>query len=196
MKTLDLTIERRWTTNENCSIRCSQKQRKSRSIIQIKCRLTNNSILRNIFEIELCQKLFWFFHGINIFIFILVSLSAPKQNKSSNIFISRHLLSLINSQDRRLCLSLHETSKEQLPSAKQSDLSSAKLGPSCFFVFWSKSMGNNHSANSGSTLRKHLETAAKTGVLQYDDKKLKEVLPFDVVTLVQFSSKFILNQII
>ncbi len=43
-------------------------------------------------------------------------------------------------------------------------------------------MGNNHSASSGSSsssgggaLKKHLETATKTGVLQYDNKKLKEV---------------------
>ena len=40
-------------------------------------------------------------------------------------------------------------------------------------------MGNNHSASGGSgggnTLKKHIETATKTGVLQYDNKKLKEV---------------------
>jgi hypothetical protein len=36
-------------------------------------------------------------------------------------------------------------------------------------------MGNNNSANSGSALRRHIETATKTGVLQYDNKKLKEV---------------------
>jgi hypothetical protein len=36
-------------------------------------------------------------------------------------------------------------------------------------------MGNSHTAASGSTLKKHIETATKTGVLQYDNKKLKEV---------------------
>ncbi len=45
-------------------------------------------------------------------------------------------------------------------------------------------MGNNHSStgvssNSSSTLKKHIETATKTGVLQYDNKKLKEVRRFD-----------------
>ncbi|CAF1375216.1 unnamed protein product [Rotaria magnacalcarata] len=38
-------------------------------------------------------------------------------------------------------------------------------------------MGNTHTANSGSTLKKHIETATKTGVLQYDNKKLKEISP-------------------
>ena len=42
-------------------------------------------------------------------------------------------------------------------------------------------MGNHNSAHSigggsgSSALKKHLETATKTGVLQYDNKKLKEV---------------------
>jgi hypothetical protein len=36
-------------------------------------------------------------------------------------------------------------------------------------------MGNNNSATSGSALKRHIETATKTGVLQYDNKKLKEV---------------------
>lgn len=41
-------------------------------------------------------------------------------------------------------------------------------------------MGNNHSHSStstggSSTLKRHIETATKTGVLQYDNKKLKEV---------------------
>jgi hypothetical protein len=45
-------------------------------------------------------------------------------------------------------------------------------------------MGNSHSASSGSSssggaLKKHLETATKTGVLQYDNKKLKEVRRID-----------------
>ncbi|CAF2404439.1 unnamed protein product [Rotaria sp. Silwood2] len=38
-------------------------------------------------------------------------------------------------------------------------------------------MGNSHSAGGGSTLKKHIETATKTGVLQYDNKKLKEISP-------------------
>ncbi|CAF0884089.1 unnamed protein product [Rotaria sp. Silwood1] len=38
-------------------------------------------------------------------------------------------------------------------------------------------MGNTHSASGGSTLKKHIETATKTGVLQYDNKKLKEINP-------------------
>jgi len=36
-------------------------------------------------------------------------------------------------------------------------------------------MGNNNSSTGSSTLTKHIETATKTGVLQYDNKKLKEV---------------------
>jgi hypothetical protein len=36
-------------------------------------------------------------------------------------------------------------------------------------------MGNNQSATGSSALKKHIETATKTGVLQYDNKKLKEV---------------------
>jgi hypothetical protein len=36
-------------------------------------------------------------------------------------------------------------------------------------------MGNNSSSTGSSTLKKHIETATKTGVLQYDNKKLKEV---------------------
>jgi hypothetical protein len=37
-------------------------------------------------------------------------------------------------------------------------------------------MGNTHSSTSSSgALKKHIETATKTGVLQYDNKKLKEV---------------------
>ena len=37
-------------------------------------------------------------------------------------------------------------------------------------------MGNNQPGGSGNTLRRHIETATKTGVLQYDNKKLKEVI--------------------
>ena len=40
-------------------------------------------------------------------------------------------------------------------------------------------MGNNNSAVGGNALRKHIETATKTGVLQYDNKKLKEVRRID-----------------
>jgi hypothetical protein len=42
-------------------------------------------------------------------------------------------------------------------------------------------MGNNHTtaAASGGALKKHVETATKTGVLQYDNKKLKEVRRID-----------------
>jgi hypothetical protein len=36
-------------------------------------------------------------------------------------------------------------------------------------------MGNNINGASANTLKKHIETATKTGVLQYDNKKLKEV---------------------
>lgn len=36
-------------------------------------------------------------------------------------------------------------------------------------------MGNNNSAGGSNTLKRHIETATKTGVLQYDNKKLKEV---------------------
>lgn len=36
-------------------------------------------------------------------------------------------------------------------------------------------MGNTQTATGSSTLKKHIETASKTGVLQYDNKKLKEV---------------------
>ncbi|CAF0783025.1 unnamed protein product [Adineta ricciae] len=38
-------------------------------------------------------------------------------------------------------------------------------------------MGNNNSLGGGNALRKHVETATKTGVLQYDNRKLKEVDP-------------------
>ncbi|CAF1081016.1 unnamed protein product [Adineta steineri] len=38
-------------------------------------------------------------------------------------------------------------------------------------------MGNNNSATGNSPLKKHIETATKTGVLQYDNKKLKEINP-------------------
>jgi hypothetical protein len=36
-------------------------------------------------------------------------------------------------------------------------------------------MGNTNTSTSSNTLKKHIETATKTGVLQYDNKKLKEV---------------------
>ena len=36
-------------------------------------------------------------------------------------------------------------------------------------------MGYNNSLGGGNALRKHVETATKTGVLQYDNRKLKEV---------------------
>ncbi|UJR21068.1 hypothetical protein I4U23_024168 [Adineta vaga] len=38
-------------------------------------------------------------------------------------------------------------------------------------------MGNNNSVTTNSALKKHIETATKTGVLQYDNKKLKEISP-------------------
>lgn len=41
-------------------------------------------------------------------------------------------------------------------------------------------MGNNNSlGGGGNALRKHVETATKTGVLQYDNRKLKEVKCLD-----------------
>jgi len=40
-------------------------------------------------------------------------------------------------------------------------------------------MGNQNSSTGSSTLKKHIETATKTGVLQYDNKKLKEVRRLD-----------------
>ncbi len=40
-------------------------------------------------------------------------------------------------------------------------------------------MGNQNSSTGSSTLKKHIETATKTGVLQYDNKKLKEVRRID-----------------
>jgi len=36
-------------------------------------------------------------------------------------------------------------------------------------------MGNTNTSTGSNTLKKHIETATKTGVLQYDNKKLKEV---------------------
>ena len=38
-------------------------------------------------------------------------------------------------------------------------------------------MGNTQTlgGSGGNTLKRHIETATKTGVLQYDNKKLKEV---------------------
>lgn len=36
-------------------------------------------------------------------------------------------------------------------------------------------MGNNQTSGGSNTLKRHIETATKTGVLQYDSKKLKEV---------------------
>lgn len=36
-------------------------------------------------------------------------------------------------------------------------------------------MGNNQTSGGNNTLKRHIETATKTGVLQYDSKKLKEV---------------------
>lgn len=47
-------------------------------------------------------------------------------------------------------------------------------------------MGNNHSASSGGALKKHIETATKTGVLQYDNKKLKEVRRIDLKNIFYF----------
>lgn len=47
------------------------------------------------------------------------------------------------------------------------------------YYFFLYNMGNNNSLAGGGSgsgaLRKHIETASKTGVLQYDNKKLKEV---------------------
>ena len=51
----------------------------------------------------------------------------------------------------------------------------------------STKMGNNHSGGSGNTLRRHIETATKTGVLQYDNKKLKEVRKIDADLIAHFS---------
>ena len=36
-------------------------------------------------------------------------------------------------------------------------------------------MGNNQTSGGSNTLKRHIDTATKTGVLQYDNKKLKEV---------------------